>query len=89
MILVKSETIENYVKKGWWSEQTIGDLLLHWSERRASELAVVDPPNKFEISGCRPERWTWGELLVQVGRHPGDALAELRGAACDLFGMRH
>ena len=68
MILVNSETIENYVKKGWWSEQTIGDLLLHWSERRASELAVVDPPNKFEISGCRPERWTWGELLVQVAK---------------------
>ena len=81
MILVKSETIENYVKKGWWSEQTIGDLLLHWSERRASELAVVDPPNKFEISGCRPERWTWGELLVQVGRYA--ALLQAQGLRKD------
>jgi acyl-CoA synthetase (AMP-forming)/AMP-acid ligase II len=81
MILVNSETIENYVKKGWWSEQTIGDLLLHWSERRASELAVVDPPNKFEISGCRPERWTWGELLVQVGRYA--ALLQAQGLRKD------
>ena len=69
MILVKSETIENYVQKGWWSEQTLCDLLLHWSERRANELAVVDPPNKFEISGCRPEQWTWCELLNHVGRY--------------------
>ena len=69
MILVKAETIEDYVQKGWWSEKTLGDLLLHWSERRAGELAVVDPPNKLEISGCQPEQWTWGELLVRVGRY--------------------
>ena len=68
MILVKSETIQDYVKKGWWSEQTMGDLLLHWADRRASELAVLDPPNKFEICHCPPQKWTWAELLEQVGR---------------------
>lgn len=81
MILVKSETIKDYVKKGWWSEQTIGDLLLHWAERRSTELAVVDPPNKFEISGCPPEQWTWRELLEQVGRYA--ALLEKLGLQKD------
>ena len=69
MILVKSETIQAYVEKGWWSEQTIGDLFLHWANRRASELAVLDPPNQFEICGCPPQQWTWHELLGQVGRY--------------------
>ena len=69
MILVKSETIQEYVEKGWWSEQTIGDLFLHWADRRASELAVLDPPNQFEICGCPPQQWTWHELLGQVGRY--------------------
>ena len=69
MILVKSETIQAYVEKGWWSEQTIGDLFLHWANRRASELAVLDPPNQFDICGCPPQQWTWHELLSQVGRY--------------------
>ena len=69
MILVKSETIQAYVEKGWWSEQTIGDLFLYWANRRASELAVLDPPNQFEICGCPPQQWTWHELLGQVGRY--------------------
>ena len=81
MILVKAETIENYVNKGWWSEQTIGHLLLHWSARRAHELAVVDPPNKFDISGCQPEQWTWSELLTQVGRYA--AVLEAQGLRKD------
>ena len=69
MILVKSETIQEYVEKGWWSEQTIGDLFLHWADRRSSELAVLDPPNQFEICGYPPQQWTWHELLGQVGRY--------------------
>lgn len=81
MILVKSETIQDYVNKGWWSEQTLGDLLLQWADRRATELAVVDPPNKFEICGCPPSQWTWGELIVQVGRYA--ALLQAQGLRKD------
>ena len=81
MILVKSETIQDYVKRGWWSEQTIGDLLLQWADRRAAELAVVDPPNKFEISGCASEQWTWRELLEKVGCYA--ALFEAQGLRKD------
>ena len=81
MILVKSETIQDYVKRGWWSEQTIGDLLLQWANRRAAELAVVDPPNKFEISGCPSEQWTWRELLEKVGCYA--ALFEAQGLRKD------
>ena len=51
MILVKSETIQDYVKRGWWSEQTIGDLLLQWANRRAAELAVVDPQINLKFLG--------------------------------------
>jgi|688.fasta_scaffold50871_3 acyl-CoA synthetase (AMP-forming)/AMP-acid ligase II len=81
MILVKPETIQNYVNKGWWSERTIGELLLHWSERRGNELAVIDAPNKFELSGCQPQEWTWSELLAQVGRYA--AMLEEQGMRKD------
>lgn len=68
MILVPQEKIEEYTRQGWWGERTIGELFLQQAERLGEALAVADPPNRMQITGEAPLRWSWGQLLVQVGR---------------------
>ena len=69
MILVAQDKIEHYVTQGWWGERTLGELFIDTAERQPEALAVADPPNLGAICGRAPRRWSWGELLAQVGRH--------------------
>lgn len=68
MILVPQERIDHYVKQGWWGELTLAERFLETAERQPHALAVADAPNRKAISGQQPERWSWLELLTQVGR---------------------
>ena len=69
MILVPQSKIDEYVGKGWWGDQTIGGLFIDTAERQPDSFAVADPPNQRDLVGTDAQRWTWGELLEQVGRH--------------------
>lgn len=69
MILVPQARIDEYLAKGWWGERTLGDLFIDAAERQPEAFAVADPPNLMAVCGRAPRRWTWGELLAQVGRH--------------------
>jgi acyl-CoA synthetase (AMP-forming)/AMP-acid ligase II len=69
MILVPQEKIEAYTRQGWWGERTIGALFLDQAERLGPSLAVADPPNRIQITGEDPLRWSWQELLTEVGRY--------------------
>ncbi len=69
MILVPRETIDDYVARGWWGERMIGEIFLETAQRQGAALAVADPPNRPQITGDAPLRWTWGDLLQQVGRY--------------------
>lgn len=68
MILVPQEKIAHYVAHGWWIEQTLGELFIATARRQPEALAVVDPPNRMEITGEAPRRLTWDALLREVGR---------------------
>lgn len=69
MILVPQARIVDYVAKGWWGERTLGGLFIDAANRRPADFAVADPPNLSAVCGRAPRRWTWAELLTQVGRH--------------------
>lgn len=69
MILVSSENIKTYVEQGWWTEETMGELFIKTAEQQSQAMAVVDPPNRRDISGDIPLSWTWEQLLQQVGRY--------------------
>ena len=69
MILVPRETIDDYVSRGWWGERTLGALFLDQAERLGNSLAVADPPNRSQITGENPLRWSWQELQTEVGRY--------------------
>jgi acyl-CoA synthetase (AMP-forming)/AMP-acid ligase II len=81
MILVPTSRIDDYVARGWWGTQTLGDLLLEHARRQPDALAVVDPPNLAALSGQPPQRWTWAQLLDAVGRLT--ALLHARGLRKD------
>lgn len=69
MILVPQEKIDDYTRQGWWGERTLGALFLDQAERLGPSLAVADPPNRAQITGDAPQRWSWQDLLAEVGRY--------------------
>lgn len=69
MILVPQDKIDEYTRQGWWGERTIGALFIEQAERLGNRLAVADPPNRAQITGELPLRWSWQELLIEVGRY--------------------
>ena len=71
MILVAADKIDEYTRAGWWGERTLGDLFLDLARTRAAEPAVADPPNRAQITGGQPKRWSYAELLREVGRCSG------------------
>lgn len=68
MILIHPDKIDEYVSRGWWGERTLGDIFLETAQRQPDHLAVADPPDRATLCGGEPRRWTWGELLHEVGR---------------------
>jgi len=68
MILVSQEKIQTYLASGDWGERTLGDLFLAAVRQHPQALAVADPPNMMQITGDTPQRWTWAQLLVHVGK---------------------
>lgn len=43
MILVDQKSIDEFVAKGWWGTQTLGDIFLDTAARQADTFAVSDP----------------------------------------------
>jgi len=68
VILVPQERIAEYVGQGWWGEQTLGRLFIDTALAQPDDFAVADPPNRTALYGGLPQRWSWQDLLEQVGR---------------------
>ncbi|MBO9647429.1 MAG: acyl--CoA ligase [Variovorax sp.] len=68
MILVPQDKIQKYVARGWWGEQTLGELFIATARRQPAAPAVADPPNRRDITGDAPRRRDWAGLLADVGR---------------------
>ncbi|HSW17553.1 MAG TPA: class I adenylate-forming enzyme family protein [Ramlibacter sp.] len=68
MILVPQERIDDYVRKGWWGQETLAERFIATALRQPDALAVADPPNLAQICGQAPREWSWGDLLREVGR---------------------
>ena len=69
MIVVPHAKIEQYTQAGWWGVQTMGELFIDTAQRQPDLLAVADPPNRLAITGDAAKRWSWGQLLTQVGQY--------------------
>ena len=58
--------VADYQARGWWSDETVDQLLDRQVAERPDELAVVDPANRADLLGSAPRRLTWGELDAEV-----------------------
>jgi acyl-CoA synthetase (AMP-forming)/AMP-acid ligase II len=68
--------IRDYTGKGWWGGETILDLFLKTAERTPDQTALVDPPNRSELTTGSPQRLTYAELGQLIDRL-ADSLAEM------------
>ena len=77
MILVKPEQIEEYEEKKVWVKETMLDVFKESIENYPERMALVDPPNKEQLVGLKPERL---EITDDIPRNPlGKAIkAKLR-----------
>jgi len=62
MILCSAEQMRRYREKGYWGDRTLLDAFSRQVQREPERTALVDPPNKAELTGLPPDRVSFGEL---------------------------
>lgn len=85
MSLHSQERIAFSLANGWWTKDTIDDLLRSQVAARPDAVAIVDPVNKADLMPTPPKRLTWAGLNAEVDRvanvlhaegvAPGDVVA--------------
>jgi len=85
MIQSSPERIAESQQRGWWGQATVDDVFRDAVARADGEEAVVDPPNKDELTGSAQQRYTFAELdrlvdglasrLLALGLRKDDVLA--------------
>ena len=87
MRLFPAERYEEYVAKGWWSEDTFDALLDRHAASRGDAIALVDAPNRTTFTQGEPRRLSWREVAAAAD---GVATALLRAGigADDVVGVQ-
>ncbi|WP_366923756.1 acyl--CoA ligase [Metallumcola ferriviriculae] len=62
MILSTQEHITEYTDKGWWGKKTLIEYFKEHVELQPEHTALVDPPDRQELTGTAPERLTYAQL---------------------------
>ncbi|HEX7660594.1 MAG TPA: class I adenylate-forming enzyme family protein [Pseudonocardiaceae bacterium] len=57
-----AEKVARYRELGWWTDETIDGLLRAALGRHPDTVAVIDPPDKTDLTGLPAHRLTWSEL---------------------------
>ncbi|RLI83791.1 (2,3-dihydroxybenzoyl)adenylate synthase [Archaeoglobales archaeon] len=66
MILHSEELIREYTEKGYWGNTTLLDIFYENAATHPDREAVVDPPNRGELVGGKPERISYSKFLKAV-----------------------
>ena len=84
MLLLAEERAAEYRAKGWWTDETIDDLLQRNRVELADQLALVDPANRGVLDGKPPRRLSWHDggdevdktaaALLSIGLRKGDVV---------------
>jgi acyl-CoA synthetase len=74
MILSPESQIRDYTEKGWWGTDTYIDLFLKNVQKTPDAVAVVDPPNRTELTSGAPLRLTYTETKQAMDRLAGGLL---------------
>jgi len=69
MILTKKNRIEDFIKRGWWGEDTLYSLFQDAVTSSGDQEALVDPENRADITGDAPQRLSFNEIDKTVERY--------------------
>ena len=61
-----AERIAQYRERGWWSDETVGDLFARAAAGSPARTAVIDPANRAALGLGEPRRLTYAELASTV-----------------------
>lgn len=68
MILSSPDTIRRYRDAGWWGDETLLDLWTRNVATHPERMALVDPPNRADLTAGTPRRWTYAETDLRATR---------------------
>lgn len=68
MLLVSQAHIQTYTEQGLWGTDTLDDLFRRNAAAAPAAVALIDPPNRAELAGGQPQRFTYAELAAAVKR---------------------
>ncbi|MFJ9313491.1 class I adenylate-forming enzyme family protein [Pimelobacter simplex] len=81
------ERVEEFVSRGWWTDETGDGLFRTRVAAHPDRLAIVDPANRQDLVGSAPRRLTWRDLDGEV-THLAARLLELGVTAGDVVGVQ-
>ncbi|MXG92048.1 class I adenylate-forming enzyme family protein [Nocardioides flavescens] len=81
------ERVEDFLERGWWTDETIDAVFRETARERGDALAIVDPANRVDLLGSEPRRLTWTEVDSEV-THLAARLLELGVGPGDLVGVQ-
>jgi acyl-CoA synthetase len=79
--------VEDFLERGWWTNQTIDEIFRETAAARGDALAIVDPANRRDLVGSDPRRLSWAEVDSEV-THLAARLLELGVRRGDLIGAQ-
>lgn len=68
MLLTPTETIQDYMNKGWWVDQTVNDMFDTALKNDPTGIALVDPPNRDALDGTPQQKLSWRDLDAAIDR---------------------
>ena len=58
--------VDDYVGKGYWTDETVQQIFLDRVAEFGDELAAVDPLNKADLVDLPPQRVSWNDIAAQI-----------------------
>ena len=68
MILASPERIAEYTARGWWGTRTLHAGFAEVAQRHPAREAVVDAPNRVQLTDGQPRRLRYAQLAAEVDR---------------------
>jgi acyl-CoA synthetase (AMP-forming)/AMP-acid ligase II len=68
MLLTPAETIQDYMDKGWWTDQNVNDMFDAALDKDPTGIALVDPPNRQALDGVPQQKLSWQDLDAAINR---------------------
>ncbi|MET7769350.1 class I adenylate-forming enzyme family protein [Nocardia sp. NPDC005366] len=79
--------VDDYLRRGWWTAQTLDQTFRDQVAARGDATALVDPANRRALVGSDPRRVSWNELESEV-THLAARLLEHGIGRGDVIGVQ-